>query len=79
LTLTYTAAGEFFRLLFTAHAHPAYYPGNATISLPILFGGAAINYTKQRATLFSTEATSAYNQPLSARRFELMEIFRKGK
>jgi hypothetical protein len=79
LTLTYTPAGEFLRLMIIVHAHPAYYPGNERVSLPVLSGASAINYARQRATLFSTDATTAYNHPFSGQRFGLMEILRRGK
>jgi hypothetical protein len=79
LILTYASSGEFFRLILVVHAHPAYYPGNEHISLPILSGASAINYARQRATLFSTNATTVYNRPFSAQRFGLIEIFRRGK
>jgi hypothetical protein len=79
LILAYTPTGEFFRLLLVAHAHPAHYPGNERISLPVLSGAAVINYARQRATLFTTDASTVYNRPLSAQRFSLMEIFRRGK
>lgn len=76
--LTYTQTGEFLRLLLV-HAHPAYYPGNERVSLPVLSGASVINYARQRATLFSTDGTTSYNPPLSAQRFGLMEILRRGK
>ncbi len=79
LGLTYTQTGEFLRLLIVAHAHPAYAPGNSQVSLPVLFGGAAINYARQRATLLTTDPPAIYNQPFSAQRFDLIEIFRRGK
>lgn len=79
LILTYASSGEFFRLIIVAHAHPAYYPGNERVSLPVLSGCSAINYVRQRATLFSTNATTVYNRPFSAQRFGLIEIFRRGK
>lgn len=77
--LTYTQTGEFLRLLLIVHAHPAHYPGNERVSLPVLSGASVINYARQRATLFSTEGTTSYNRPLSAQRFGLMEILRRGK
>jgi hypothetical protein len=79
LILAYTQTGEFFRLMIIVHAHPAYYPGNEHISLPVLSSVSVINYARQSATLFSTDRTTVYNRPLSAQRFSLMEIFRRGK
>jgi hypothetical protein len=79
LILAYTPTGEFFRLMLVAHAHPAHYPGNERVSLPVLSGAAVINYARQRATLFTTDASTVYNRPFSAQRFSLMEIFRRGK
>lgn len=79
LILTYAQTGEFIRLIIIVHGHPVYYPGNEKVSLPVLSGGAAINYARQRATLFSTNATTVYNRPFSSQRFGLIEIFRRGK
>lgn len=79
LILAYTPTGDFFRLILIAHTHPAHYPGNEAISLPVLSGASAINYARQRATLFTTDASTVYNRPFSAQRFSLMEIFRLGK
>ncbi len=79
LILTYTQTGEFLRLIIIVHAHPAYYPGNEHVSLPVLSGASVINYARQRATLFSTDSTTVYNRPLSAERFGLIEILRRGK
>ena len=44
-----------------------------------LVGGTWINYTKDRATLFTTDDSMIYDPPLAAQRFELMEILRRGK
>ena len=79
LILAYTPAGAFFRLLLIAHAHPSFHPGSNGVRLPVLLGGSAINYVKERATLFTTGDSTTYNPPLSAQRFELMEILRRGK
>lgn len=79
LGLTYAQTGEFLRLLIVAHAQPASSPNNNQVSLPVLFGGTAINYARQRATLFSAAPPAIYNQPFSAQRFSLLEIFRRGK
>ena len=38
-----------------------------------------INYAKERATLFNVGESMTFNLPFSARRFEMMEILRKGK
>lgn len=79
MILTYNAAGTFIRLVLTAHAHPASHPGSNGLPLPLLVGTSWINYAKDRATLFTLSDTMTYNVPLGARRFELMEILRKGK
>jgi hypothetical protein len=77
--LTYTPTGTFLRLMIVVHAHPSSHPGSNGLSLPVLIGGVAINYVRERATLFSIDASTVYNPPLAAQRFELMEILRKGK
>lgn len=79
LILTYTSEGAFLRLLITAHVDPRFHPRSNSISLPRLNGGTAINYTKQRATLFTAESSTIYNTPLPAERFGLIEILRRGK
>lgn len=79
LILAYTPAGVFFRLVIAGNAHPGFHPGSNGVPLPVLLGGAAINYAKDRATLMSAEDSATYNRPLAAQRFELMEILRKGK
>jgi hypothetical protein len=79
LVLTYDQAGAFLRLTITVHTRPNSYPGNNGLALPAAVGASWINYAKNRATLFTAENSLQYNKPLSARRFELMEILRRGK
>lgn len=79
LILTYTQAGAFLRLTITAHAHPNFHPGTNGLPIPAAVGASWINYAKDRATLFTAGASLKYNRPLDARRFELMEILRRGK
>ena len=78
LILTYTPAGNFLRLVLNAHAHPSFHPGSNGLLLPLLIGGAAINYVGERATLY-TEDLATFNPPLAAQRFGLMEMLRRGK
>ncbi|HJY81129.1 MAG TPA: DUF1329 domain-containing protein [Candidatus Binatia bacterium] len=79
LILTYTPAGDFLRLILNAHAHPSFHPGSKGVSLPLLIGGAAINYAVERATLYTSAASATFNPPLAAERFGLMEMLRRGK
>jgi hypothetical protein len=79
LILTYTPAGAFLRLTITAHTHPNFHPGTNGLPIPAAVGAAWINYAKDRATLFTADDSLKYNRPLDARRFELMEILRRGK
>ena len=79
MMLMYTPTGAFTRLSLTAHAHPQFHPGSNGVPLPLLVGAVWINYAKERATLFGVGDTMTYNASLSAQRFELMEILRKGK
>ncbi|MBI3303236.1 MAG: DUF1329 domain-containing protein [Deltaproteobacteria bacterium] len=79
LILTYDPAGAFVRLVITAHAHPNFHPGSNGVHLPMMAGVAFINYAKDRATLMIAGDSAAYNRPLAAQRFELMEILRRGK
>jgi hypothetical protein len=79
LILTYNPEGAFVRLGIMAHAHPSAHPGSNGVALPVMVGGAWINYAKDRATLLSAGDSMTYNIPFPAQRFELMEILRKGK
>jgi hypothetical protein len=79
LVLTYDQAGAFLRLTITAHTRPGAYPGNSELALPAAVAASWINYAKNRATLFTGKNSLQYNKPLSGRRFELMEILRRGK
>jgi hypothetical protein len=79
LILTYTQAGAFLRLTITAHTHPNFHPGTNGLPIPAAVGATWINYAKGRATLFTADDSLKYNRPLDARRFELMEILRRGK
>lgn len=79
LIFTYTQTGTFLRLTITAHAHPNFHPGTNGLPIPAAVGASWINYAKDRATLFTAGASLKYNRPLDARRFELMEILRRGK
>lgn len=79
LAISYDASGAFVRLMITGHAHPHGHPGSNGVPLPMLVGAAWINYAKEHATLFTAGDTMIFNPPLSAQRFELMEILRKGK
>jgi len=79
LILTYNHDGGFFRLGVFAYTHPAAHPGSNGVHLPLLVGGAWINYARDRATLFTTGDSMTYNLPLPSQRFELMEILRRGK
>ncbi len=79
LVLTYGPHGAFVRLGVFAHARPTAHPGSNGVHLPLLVGGAWINYAKNRATLFSAGDSMTFNVPLPAQRFELMEILRRGK
>ena len=79
LALTYDATGSFLRAMITAHADPRNHPGNNGVLLPMIVGVSWINYAKESASRFTAGDTMVYNPGLSARRFEVMEILRKGK
>ena len=79
LALTYDASGAFLRAMITAHADPRNHPGNNGVLLPMLVGVSWVNYADEHATRFTAGDTMVYNPELSARRFEMMEILRKGK
>jgi hypothetical protein len=79
LVLTYSHEGAFIRLGVLVHADPGHHPGSNGGSLAPFVGGAWVSYAKNRATLFTAGDSMTFNVPLSAQRFELMEILRKGK
>jgi len=76
--LSYDPQGTFVRLSLIIHGNPDFVPGSNGIRLPVLLGATWVNYLQDHASqMVAGEPT--FNQDFSPRRFELMELLRKGK
>ncbi len=77
-SLSYNAQGEFVRLGLLIHGHPDFVPGASGKQLPVPMGAAWINPARAQATQFiATRPT--FKDDDSPRRYELMELLRRGK
>lgn len=76
--LSYDPQGAFMRLSLIVHGHPDFVPGSNGIRLPVPLGATWVNFTQDQGYhMIAHEPT--FNQDFSPRRFELMELLRKGK
>lgn len=76
--LSYDPQGTFVRLTLIVHGNPDFVPGAQGIRLPVPLGAAWVNFTQEHA-YHMTAADPTFNQDFSPRRFEMMELLRKGK
>lgn len=76
--LSYDSQGVFTRLSLIVHGHPDFVPGANGVRLPIPLGAAWVNFTQDHAYRMIGDHPT-FGQALSPRRFELMELLRKGK
>ncbi|MCS6926779.1 MAG: DUF1329 domain-containing protein [Candidatus Binatia bacterium] len=76
--LSYDARGAFVRLSLIVHGHPDFVPGTNGIRLPVPLGATWINFAQQHAYRMIADRP-IFGGALSPRRFELMELLRKGK
>jgi hypothetical protein len=76
--LSYDPHGVFIRLSLIVHGHPDFVPGANGIRLPIPLGATWINFTQDHAYRMIGDRP-VFGQALSPRRFEVMELLRKGK
>ncbi len=76
--LAYDPQGAFARLALIIHGNPDFVPGSYGIRLPVPMGAAWISVAQNQAyRMVAHEPT--FDQNFSPRRFELMELLRKGK
>lgn len=76
--LSYTAQGEFSRLGLIIHGHPEFVPGARGTSVPVPMGAAWVTPSLERASQFiATRPT--FKADDSPRRYEMMELLRRGK
>lgn len=77
-TLGYNAQGEFVRLGLIVHGHPDFVPGAGSIQVPVPMGASWISAKLDRASQFiATRPT--FKEDDSPRRYEMMELLRRGK
>jgi hypothetical protein len=76
--LSYDAQGAFVRFTLIVHGNPDFVPGSNGIRLPVPMGASWVNFSQNRGYRMITH-DPAFNQDFSPRRFELMELLRKGK
>ncbi len=76
--LSYDTQGVFVRLSIIVHGNPDFAPGANGIRLPVPLGATWISYPQDQAYRMTTFDPS-FNQDFSPRRFELLELLRKGK
>jgi hypothetical protein len=76
--LSYDRQGVFTRLSLIVHGHPDFVPGANGIRLPVPLGATWVNFAQGHAYRMTADRL-AFGRALSPRRFELMELLRKGK
>jgi len=76
--LSFDTTGAVVRLALMVHGHPDSVPGARNVGLPVPLGATWINFTQERAAQF-VAGDAACNRADSPRRYELMELLRKGK
>ena len=76
--LSYDQQGELTRLSLIIHGHPDFFVGTEGTQLPVPFGATWINFSQDRASQFIAR-NRVFKNDDSPRRFELMELLRKGK
>jgi hypothetical protein len=76
--LSYDPQGTFVRLALIVHANPDFVPGANGVRLPVPLGATWVNVAQAQASQMIT-SQHTFSQDFSPRRFELMELLRKGK
>lgn len=76
--LSYDPQGTFVRLGLIIHGHPDFVPGAQSKQAPVPMGASWVNVARDRASQFiATRPT--FKEDDSPRRYELMELLRRGK
>jgi len=76
--LSYNPLGTFVRLTLMVHANPDFVPGANGVRVPVPLGATWVNFTQEHASQMIT-AHHTFSRDFSPRRFELVELLRKGK
>jgi hypothetical protein len=76
--LSYDPQGTFVRLALMVHANPDFVPGANGVRLPVPLGATWVNFAQAHSSQIVT-SQHLFSQDFSPRRFELMELLRKGK
>ncbi len=76
--LSYDPQGAFVRLTLMVHANPDFVPGANGTHVPVPLGATWVSFAQEHASQMIT-AHHSLSQDFSPRRFELMELLRKGK
>ncbi len=76
--LSYGLQGELVRLSLIVHGNPDFVPGARGIRLPVPLGAAWVNFSQNQASQM-VAGGPLFKQDYSPRRFELMELLRRGK
>lgn len=76
--LSYDPQGTFVRLTLIVHGNPDFVPGSQGIRLPVPLGATWINFSQNQASQMIAH-DPVFDKNFSPRRFELMELLRKGK
>jgi hypothetical protein len=77
-SLSYNAQGEFVRLGLLVHGNPEFVPGARGKQLPVPMGAAWITPARDRASQFIA-IRPTFKDDDSPRRYEMMELLRRGK
>jgi hypothetical protein len=76
--LSYTPQGEFMRLGLIIHGHPDFVPGARGTSIPVPMGATWVTPSRDRASQFIA-LRPTFKEDDSPRRYEMMELLRRGK
>jgi hypothetical protein len=76
--LSYAPQGEFTRLGLIIHGHPDFVPGARGTSIPVPMGATWVTPSRDRASQFIA-IRPTFKEDDSPRRYEMMELLRRGK
>lgn len=76
--LSYDPQGAFVRLSLIVHGNPDFVQGSRGVRLPVPLGATWVNFAQDHASQM-VAGGPLFKQDYSPRRFELMELLRKGK
>ena len=76
--LSYDPQGTFVRLTLIVHGNPDFVPGAQGVRLPVPLGATWVNFAQDHASHMIADAPG-FKLGFSPRRFEMMELLRKGK